>query len=1164
MELISSKVLELLVMEQKKKMESILPDLIKRLILNACPKLSHLRIPGSDDIWAPGFDGVIFNEEAFRYVDSGQSVWEFGTNSDSLAKINADYQKRTDDPLGINKKEATFYLVVPKIWAYATTITEWEATHKDDWKAVYIYDASILCDWMNSQPAVTAWFLENLYEEKSLDFSSVSHAWNKLSHRTNPTFTHKIFTIGREEQTQLFLQQIKDRKICRVKAETMVDASGFCLSSLLTDKTAAETATVIYNENTYYHLSKMVEGKILLALFPFSGQVSDRNITILCFSREASSTSDTITLPSLLKSQFLAAIEDMGISTNGAHDLYSFTHGQLLSLIRKIPGNDVAIKPQWAYVAEVDLLRPLVFLQHYQISNQGDQQVVSRLAGTDYSTIERKYQELLRLEDAPIKRVEGEYILVNYEEAWMALNIDINDVASQNLYKEILFRLSSICQANYQERTSISLRQLIYNYLMFSQTGSDSNILREQIEKILEYFQTSIGRDLLLDHLPILAQAAPNVVYTAIEDAVKSEYVRKVFSESNFWAKEFNLLHTLSRLTMIKETSILACKLLFNLCRLAKEDAQSNRARESLLNALCLWYPHSALLLEHKKQLIQHFAHVDAMFCIPFIIDLLTKKQFYRSVLPGEKEPVTNPLDPHELQKAYDDLATIAFDTAIQQHRLDWINSLLQPHIMISHDVIISAAEKFNAKDYTPDQLLPLQFELRVSVFNMMHFKSNIPKEWIDSFNTWITHLKTDDALGDIRWMFFKYYPAPFSELLSIPIHNFDQQEATVREVRGNTFLNTKKELGFAYALQLIDGMSDDSVWGLFLSNNVESEEYPVICKEIAQTQKYRLLAGLLNYYENIELATDVFRTLPSEVQEKVLPHISRSDTEHWLTTPKMEQLFWQSRTMVSYDEHFYHHSLKYNPCGLLPFLYREISNHSSYFHRVVEVFQAIVDSHARPDSTMIHIIPLIIEEVDKHFYSDQWAEICLQLYNDGLSSNFYVPYPSCLQIYFFRNPSKIYTMFLEDMDNFIQHFPCDYRLPAEAFRDYGQFKGWCDFLYKNSTESTYLLHYLGGILARSVDGADGIFPHEFVRDILEEYHDDNLIEEIVCGKINTSGVRTVMDGVDEQRVADAYRKCAQPLEIVYPETAKILKSLAEYYEGLAKSDRLYAEIGRF
>lgn len=103
MKLFTSKMLERLMGEQKKKSEGLLPEIIKRLIRSSCPDYSYIRAPEEDDIWAPGYDGIVDNGTKTPYVAQGTSVWEFGTNADSLEKINSDYGKRTTCPLGVKK-----------------------------------------------------------------------------------------------------------------------------------------------------------------------------------------------------------------------------------------------------------------------------------------------------------------------------------------------------------------------------------------------------------------------------------------------------------------------------------------------------------------------------------------------------------------------------------------------------------------------------------------------------------------------------------------------------------------------------------------------------------------------------------------------------------------------------------------------------------------------------------------------------------------------------------------------------------------------------------------------------------------------------------------------------------------------------------------------------
>ena len=134
-------------------------------------------MPGNDDVWAPGFDGVVESIEQTTYVSAGKSIWELGTNADSLRKINADFEKRTKNPLGVDKETTAFYLVIPRIWAYdrqGMSITKWESEHKDGWRDVHVYDASVLCDWINSEPAVCAWLFEQFSEGDQRSFSTVT------------------------------------------------------------------------------------------------------------------------------------------------------------------------------------------------------------------------------------------------------------------------------------------------------------------------------------------------------------------------------------------------------------------------------------------------------------------------------------------------------------------------------------------------------------------------------------------------------------------------------------------------------------------------------------------------------------------------------------------------------------------------------------------------------------------------------------------------------------------------------------------------------------------------------------------------------------------------------------------------------------------------------
>ena len=387
MSFITSAILKRFLEQDKRKFEGLFAELVKRLILSSCQSISNIRMPGHDDVWVPGFDGIVDSQEQTSYIAAGKSVWELGTNADSLSKINADFEKRSKNPLGVDKSETTFYLVIPRIWAYdnqGMPISKWESEHKDGWSNVHVYDASVLCDWINSEPAVCAWLFEQFGEGKKLSFSSVAGAWESFSNRTNPQLTASMFLEGRQDEVSEFKDKYA-QKMCRVKSDTFLDAYGFCLSVLMQDHETANQVIVVNSESAYLDLSRFHRGKTFLLSFPFSGQVSDDNSTILCYSKEEPSSSNMIELPVLWKSQFTKALCEMGLSDVQANECYTFTHGNLLALIRRIPGNASKLRPKWADSPDANMLYPIIFLRQFSAASDMEKHVLESITGRNYT-----------------------------------------------------------------------------------------------------------------------------------------------------------------------------------------------------------------------------------------------------------------------------------------------------------------------------------------------------------------------------------------------------------------------------------------------------------------------------------------------------------------------------------------------------------------------------------------------------------------------------------------------------------------------------------------------------------------------------------------------------------------------------------------------------------
>lgn len=285
MEVITASKLQSLSVEKSRKFQELLPELVKRLIIDSVSDLSSIRIPDCNDIWAPGFDGIVECEQGSLYVNSGGSVWEFGNVGDSLSKINSDYEKRTNNPLGLDKKETSYYAVIPKIWAFDNkkcSITQWTAD-KNDWKEVKVYDAVVLCEWINKSPSVAAWLFEKIYEGEHLDFTTASKAWEMFSRKTEPPFSTSLFINGRDNKKRDFYNLLCENEIIKVKSKTSMDSFGFCLASIMASDDLKNSVIVVNDVNTYKKVSEVCKNKIILLKPIEIESFIEGNKTIMCY-----------------------------------------------------------------------------------------------------------------------------------------------------------------------------------------------------------------------------------------------------------------------------------------------------------------------------------------------------------------------------------------------------------------------------------------------------------------------------------------------------------------------------------------------------------------------------------------------------------------------------------------------------------------------------------------------------------------------------------------------------------------------------------------------------------------------------------------------------------------------------------------------------------------
>ncbi len=194
--MLSTSVLDSWARENPRKAQELLPELVLRLILRTSSQIADYDFPIEKGIQYSGYDGVLVSDEKTSYFPKGKSVWECGTNDDSLSKFESDIQKRTNNPLGVNVTEATFIFVTLKIWNHKKSIEELrnESRKKYPWKDIRIIDGCKIAIWLQEFTAVAAWFAEAI--GRPFDgVRDIENYWRDYCESTDPKLNTEFFLI---------------------------------------------------------------------------------------------------------------------------------------------------------------------------------------------------------------------------------------------------------------------------------------------------------------------------------------------------------------------------------------------------------------------------------------------------------------------------------------------------------------------------------------------------------------------------------------------------------------------------------------------------------------------------------------------------------------------------------------------------------------------------------------------------------------------------------------------------------------------------------------------------------------------------------------------------------------------------------------------------------
>lgn len=200
-----------------------LPWLIQRLIRATCPQIGRLDMPGGEEVYLSGFDGVLECTGGNRFIPDGRSAWELSTEKDVSGKATEDYEKRTQQVDSGSKHVTTFVFATPKRWPYRD---KWQEKKRaaGDWRDVRCLRSDDLASWLDDAPCWVAFsFAHSAFGRSPDHYTPLDIMWEEYASvpSLHGKLSEDLVLAGRKDAADALASWLQDdsrldRKIIRL------------------------------------------------------------------------------------------------------------------------------------------------------------------------------------------------------------------------------------------------------------------------------------------------------------------------------------------------------------------------------------------------------------------------------------------------------------------------------------------------------------------------------------------------------------------------------------------------------------------------------------------------------------------------------------------------------------------------------------------------------------------------------------------------------------------------------------------------------------------------------------------------------------------------------------------------------------------------------------
>ncbi|MFH1033230.1 MAG: hypothetical protein V1806_01870 [Pseudomonadota bacterium] len=420
------------------------PKLIRRLVAATANGLKFIHFPAGEGVQQGGWDGIVEAEGNNAFIPAGFSGWELSCNSGSQGKAQDDYEKRNEDPLGLDPSQTIFVYATPRRWSRGQ---DWCSAKQTEgiWREVRAYDADMLETWLESAPAVHLW-LSRLLGKSIPGMEDVESYWEGWSESTRPALPATFLLAGRDEGKKAVEDWLSEAgaTVFGIQSENRKEAAAFFaavvqqLPDELRHKVLA-SAVVVYTQEAWDHLSASTSPLLIVPLFDVSESMTratkNGHRVIVPSDALGAHLKRSCLLPRLSREGIKEVLISAGFEHDAAYQLAGLARRSIMSFRRKLAADGSVKAPEWAKPQQARDLLPAMLAGTWNEAKEGDCKVLSELAQEPYESYKQRLQPWTLCDDPPVRFVGGVWYVVSREDIWRNLSLIIT--------KEDLDRITS-------------------------------------------------------------------------------------------------------------------------------------------------------------------------------------------------------------------------------------------------------------------------------------------------------------------------------------------------------------------------------------------------------------------------------------------------------------------------------------------------------------------------------------------------------------------------------------------------------------------------------------------------------------------------------------------------------------------------------------------------